>query len=172
MIDVAAISHEISSSQKNRKPYLRWTDKDRYSIGKYTSEHWNTAAVRKFKSNRGGVINTTIANATANALIKQISGVTGDIDVNLSHWVASIFRRMGFVKGRKTSSKVDISDGARKEIEFLCQHDILSCVEELNIPETLIINIDQTPLKYVPVSKETMAGRNSTSVTIEGSDDK
>ena len=35
-----------------------------------------------------------------------------------------------------------------------------------------MINIDQTPLKYVPVSKETMAGRNSTSVTIEGSDDK
>ena len=76
------------------------------------------------------------------------------------------------MKGRKTSSKVDISDGARKEMEFLCHHDILSRVEEFNIPETLIINIDQTPLKYVPVSKETMAKRNSTSVTIEVSDDK
>ena len=35
VFDVAAISHEISSSQKNRKPYFRWTDEDRYSIGKY-----------------------------------------------------------------------------------------------------------------------------------------
>ena len=119
--------------KKNRKPYFRWTDKDRCSIDKYASEHGNTAAVRKFKSkfshlnestvrsfkkkvedeikkaskerrepkqqiskyssptgrplllgdldrmvpsylralsNRDGVINTTIANATANALIK------------------------------------------------------------------------------------------------------
>ena len=50
MIDVAAISHEISSSQKSRKPYFRWTDKDRYSIGKYALEHGNIAAVRKFES--------------------------------------------------------------------------------------------------------------------------
>ena len=50
MIDVAAIPHEVSSSQKNRKPYFRWTDKDRYSISKYALEHGNTAAVRKFNS--------------------------------------------------------------------------------------------------------------------------
>ena len=123
-------------------------------------------------SNRGGVISTTTANATANALIKRNPSVVGDIDANSSRWVASLFRRMGFVKRRKTSSKVDILDGARKEIEFLFHHDIVSGVEEFNIPETLIINIDQTPLKYVPVSKETMAKRNSTSVTTEGSDDK
>ena len=78
----------------------------------------------------------------------------------------------GVVKRRKTSSKVDIPDGARKEIEFLLHHDIVLRVEEFNIPETVIINTDQTPLKYVPVSKETMTKRNSTSVTIEGSDNK
>ena len=155
VIGVSAISHEISSSQKNRKPYFRWTDKDRYSIGKYASEHGNTAAVRKFKSkfshltestvrsfkkkvedeikkaskerrepkqqiskyssptgrplllgnldrmvqsylralsNRGDVINTTIANATANALIKRNASAVGDIDVNSSRWAASLFR--------------------------------------------------------------------------------
>ena len=108
----------------------------------------------------------------ANALIKQNSGVVGDIDVSSSLWAASLFRRMGFLKRRKTSSKVDIPDGARKEIKFLFYHDIVLRVEEFNIPETLSINIDQTSLGYVPVSKETMAKRNSTSVTIEGSDDK
>ena len=49
----------------------------------------------------------------------------------------------GVVKRRKTSSKVDIPDGARKEIEFLFHHGIVSRVEEFNIPETLILNIDQ-----------------------------
>ena len=50
----------------------------------------------------------------------------------------------------KTSSKVTIPDGARKEIEFLFQHQIVSAIEEHDIPCSMIINIDQTPLKYVP----------------------
>lgn len=76
---------------------------------------------------------------------------------------------MGFVKCRKTSSKVEIPDGARKEIEYLFFHEIVSYLEEYKIPESLVLNLDQTPLKYVPVSNETMAKRGSTSVTIEGS---
>ena len=59
------------------------------------------------------MINTTIANAMANALIKRTPGVVGDIDFNSSHWAAGLFRRMGFVKRRKISSKVDIPAGAR-----------------------------------------------------------
>ena len=83
------------------------------------------------------MINTTIANAEANVLIKRNPGVVGDIDVNLSRWAASLFRRMGFAKRRKTSFKVDIPDGARKEIEFLFHHDI----KEFNIPEALIPDV-------------------------------
>ena len=49
----------------------------------------------------------------ANALIKRTPGVVGDIDFNSSHWAAGLFRRMGFVKRRKTSSKVDTHAGAR-----------------------------------------------------------
>ena len=29
--------------------YTRWTDKNRFNIGKYASENWNAAAVRNFK---------------------------------------------------------------------------------------------------------------------------
>ena len=79
---------------------------------------------------------------------------------------------MNFVKRRKTSSKVDIPDGARKEIEFLFLHEIVSIVEKHKIPPALIINIDQAPLKYVSVGNETLAPRGETSVTIEGSADK
>ena len=123
-------------------------------------------------SKRGGVINTTVANATAKALMSKYPHVVGEIDVDSSRWAKSLFTRMNFVKRRKTSAKVDISDGARKEIEFLFLHDIVSKVEKYNIPSALIINIDQTPLKYVPVGNETLAARGEQSVTIEGSADK
>ena len=79
---------------------------------------------------------------------------------------------MNFVKKRKTSSKVDIPDKARKEIEFLFLNEIVTKVEKHNIPPELILNINQIPLKYVSVGKETLAPRGETSITIEGSSDK
>ena len=69
-------------------------------------------------SKRGGVINTTVANATAKALMSKYPHVVRQIDVDSSRWAKSLFSRMNFVKRRKTSSKVDIPDGTRKEIEF------------------------------------------------------
>ena len=42
----------------------------------------------------------------------------------------------------KTSSKVSIPDGARKEIEFLFHHEIVSLIEEHDIACSMIINID------------------------------
>ena len=79
---------------------------------------------------------------------------------------------MGFKKHRKSSSAVDIADSAGKEIEYLFLHDIVDTVEKYEIPLSLILNLDQTPLKYVPVGNETMALSDSQSVTIEGNSDK
>ena len=103
-------------------------------------------------SKKGSVINSTVANTTAKALISKYPYVAGDIDVNSSRWAKSLFARMNFVKRRKAPSKVDIPDKARKEIEFLFLHEIVAKVEKHNIPPELILNIDQAPLKYVPVS--------------------
>ena len=64
-------------------------------------------------------------------------------------------QRINFVKRRKTLSKVDILEGARKEIEYIFLHKIVSLVEEFYIPSSLILNLDQTPLKHVPVGDET-----------------
>ena len=92
--------------------------------------------------------------------------------MNSSRWAKTLFARMIFAKRRKTSSKVDIPDKAHKEIEFLFLHEIVTKVEKRNIPPELILNIDQTPLKYVPVGNETLAPRGETSVTTEGSSDE
>ena len=123
-------------------------------------------------SNRGGVVNRTIANATAQALLTRYPNIVGEIDIFSSSWAQSLFRRMGYKKRRKTSSAVDIPDAARKEIEFLFLHGIVESVEKYKIPPSLILNLDQTPLKYVPVGNETMALGGAKSVTIEGSSDK
>ena len=123
-------------------------------------------------SNRGGVVNRAIANATAQALLTRYPNIVGEIDVSSASWVQSLFRRMGFKKHRKTSSAVDIPDSARKEIEYLFLDDIVDTGEKYEIPLSLIQNLDQTPLKYVPVGDETIALSVSQSVTIEGSGGK
>ena len=48
----------------------------------------------------------------------------------------------------------------------------MAIVEENEIPPDLIMNLDQTPLKYVPVSHHTMAKKGAKSVSIAGSSDK
>ena len=71
-----------------------------------------------------------------------------------------------------TTAKVPIPDKARKEIEFVLMHKIVHKVEKHDIPPSLIINADQTPSKYVPVGRSTLAKRNTKDVPISGSADK
>ena len=104
--------------------------------------------------------------------MSKYPNAVGDVDIESTRWAKSLFTRMHFVRRRKTSSEVDIPDGARKEIEFLFLHDVVSKVEKYKIPPALIINFDQTPLKYVPVGNETLAKKGAQSVTIDGSSDK
>ena len=48
--DVAAITTEVESiGSKSNSTYTKWSDKDRYLIGKYASENEVAAAVREFK---------------------------------------------------------------------------------------------------------------------------
>ena len=49
---------------------------------------------------------------------------------------------MGFVKRMKTTGRFEIPEGAKKEAQLLNLHDIVSLVEEHNIPNTLVINLD------------------------------
>ena len=100
-------------------------------------------------SNRGGVVNRAIANATGQASLSRYPNLVGEINVSSSSWAQSLFRRMSFKKHRKTSSAVDIPDSTRKEIEYLFLHDIVDTIEKYKIPLSRILNLDQTPLKYV-----------------------
>ena len=89
---------------------------------------------------------------------------------------------MGYVRRMKTSSKVKIPDCAKRTTEFLFHHEVVTTIEKRhetvttiekrNIPGSMIINIDQTPLKYVPTSNLTLAEKEATCVTMESSSDK
>ena len=119
---------------------------------------------------KGGVVNTVVANATAKALIsKSDDEHLRVIDLDSSSWAKSLFQRMGFVKRACTTSRPDIPAGARKEAELIFHHQITTLKEKHQIPSSLIINIDQTPSKYAPVSSRTMAEKNSKHVAIIGS---
>ena len=133
------------------------------------------AMVQKYiiaSSNRGNVISRSIATSTAKALISRNPGYVGQIDLESSSWAQSLFRQMGFFRRRGTTAKLEIPDGAFKEVQLLFTHDIVYKVDKYNIPDSLIINIDQTPTKYVRVSRSTLAKKNSKAVAIKGSSDK
>ena len=51
-------------------------------------------------------------------------------------------------------------------------HDIVTIAEEHKVPSCLILNLDQTPLKYIPVGRQSLTKKGSKSVLIAGSADK
>ena len=119
---------------------------------------------------KGGVVNTVVAIATAKALIERSKDEhLKFIDLESCYWAKSLFRRMGFVKRASTTSRPEIPYGARKESELIFHHDIAYKVEKFQIPESLIINIDKTPSKFAPASSRTLAKKNSKHVSIAGS---
>ena len=72
----------------------------------------------------------------------------------------------------QTMGKVEIPEGARKEVKLSYLRNIVTIVEKYEIPHSLIMNLDQTYLKYKPAMNHTMAKQNSKSVSIAGSSDK
>ena len=54
----------------------------------------------------------------------------GNIDVENSHWVQSLYRRMGFKRRQAITSKPYIPEGARKEEELMFPYLIEEIVEE------------------------------------------
>ena len=126
----------------------------------------------KAASNREAVISRSMASATAKALLVRYLDIVGMIDVENSSWAKSLFQRMGYSRRKATTAKLELPPGTRKEVELVFYHQIVEKVEKHNIPESLTLNFDQTPLKYVPVTTTTLPKRNSKQVQIKGSDDK
>ena len=96
----------------------------------------------------------------------------GKINLNDSEYGKSVLQRMNYTRQKGTTFKVALPHGICKENELLFHYQIVEKVERYDIPDSLILNFDQTPSKYVPVAFKTLAKRNSKQVYIKGTDDK
>ena len=72
-------------------------------------------AVRK----KSGVINAVVARSVIKALVKRSGKKELEvIDLDSRGWIQSLFRRMHFVRRTVTTSKVEITESAKKETEL------------------------------------------------------
>ena len=88
-------------------------------------------------------------------------------------WAMSLLKRMGFVKRKATTKSTPAMSGEtfeRAKAQYLKQ--IGGLVQLRAIPESLVINLDQTGIKLVPTGDWTMAEEGSKRVEVAGLGDK
>ena len=68
-----------------------------------------------------------------------------------------VLQKMNYTRQKGNTSKFALRDDIRNENELLFHHQILEKVERCDIPNSLILNFDQAPSKYVPVASTTLA---------------
>ena len=79
---------------------------------------------------------------------------------------------MGYVRRLAITGKVEISEKLKAETGTVYLYGIVQKINEHKIPSSIIINLDQTPSKFVPGWNETLAKKGCKSVLIAGSTDK
>ena len=123
----------------------------------------------------GGVVNTTIVRGAAEGIISyrdisKLASHGGHINITKS-WAQSLLRRMGYVK-KKCSTLAKISMARFDESKEIFLADVAAEVLFNSIPQSLIINWDQTGLSIVPTGDWTMEKEGAQTVPIAHSDDK
>ena len=79
---------------------------------------------------------------------------------------------MGFVRQMATTGKVKISEEVRKEVEMTYLHLIISIMENIKIPKSVLIHLDQTSSKYIPGCNKPLAPKGIESVSVTVPTDK
>jgi hypothetical protein len=122
----------------------------------------------------GGTINRHTVYGVLMGLIKSnFQKYGGLLDFAVTDgWLNYLYRRMNFVRRTVTTTRPIVTEALWIEMQTLFLNDICTLVKKYNIPDELIINVDQTPSKYVPTSSVTMAEKNSKHVAKQGADDK
>ena len=130
--------------------------------------------IRRTRAN-GGVVNIRTVTAAAEGILKKFAkhrlrqfGAPVVIDKSLAR---SILRRMGFVKRKGTkATKTLPSDFAAIQQGYVSK--VEKFVRDHAIPDSLVLNFDQTGCHMVPGGEWTMEERGTDQITIAGLDDK
>ena len=118
---------------------------------------------------RGGHVSYQIAITVATVLMERSSHP--HIRSQRPPRVTSA-RSLNWNQRARTTSKVSIPTGAQKEAELLFLNDIVAMIETHTIPHELVLNLDQTPSKYINTSRFTMAPKGTKKMAKAGSEDK
>ena len=108
-----------------------------------------------------------LVKAHDRTLLKEYGGST---DLHQT-WAQSIHRRLGFVKRKATTSKQPFSPGFIHEVSFNFYSAIQRNVNAYLISPELVINIDQTPLRFYLTPTHTVTKKGEASVPITNSSD-
>ena len=122
----------------------------------------------------GGNVNKHVVLGVLMGLIRSDLVVFGsyiDFCVTKS-WLQHLYRRMNFTRRMVTTSRPVVTKSIYDAVKTKYLHDIVSVCLEYQIPDELIINIDQTPSRYVSTDRVTMAQKGTKHVSRKGSNDK
>ena len=87
-------------------------------------------------------------------------------------WAQSLFRCMAIVRRFATTGEVERPEDVKKEAEFLYINKIVDLIETGTIPKLMVLNLDQTLLKYDPCRITKLAQKLSRTVLIKDSSEK
>ena len=87
-------------------------------------------------------------------------------------WVRSLYQRMKFSRRAVTTSRPVITRSLWDEVRSQFLHKITYKVLQHNIPDELIINVDQTASKFVATDNITMAAKGEKQISRAGVTDK
>ena len=87
-------------------------------------------------------------------------------------WARGVLEKLTWRRCKGTTRKVDPSPQFLAEEKFIFQRNTSALVFEHDIPPSLIINIDQTPLSCVNTGKYAFGFKGVKNIPIKGADDK
>ena len=124
----------------------------------------------------GGPLTGRIAIAAAKGLLladnpSKLVENGGHIELN-RHWAYSLYKRMGFVQRKPTTSKGKYSLENFRSLKRSFLDDVVATVEIEEIPPELILNWDQTGIQLVPSTSWSMEQRGVKRVEVVGQSDK
>ena len=124
----------------------------------------------------GGVINrrqiVNIAKGVVRANNPDILTEFGGTVELTNRWARSILSDLNWSKRKGTPGKIEPSLQFLAEEKFTFEWAISTAISSHDIPNFLVLNIDQTPLSYVSPRQYTFSFKGSKNVPIKGVDDK
>ena len=107
----------------------------------------------------GGNVNRHVIHGVLMGLIKADLARYGScLEFNVTRgWINYLYKRMNMARRMVTTSRPKITRSIWEETRFIFLREIAHAVSWHDIPDELIINVDQTPSKFVPTDNVTMA---------------